>query len=803
MMALRCARKLYVLAGLLSLAACSNGRGSLDGPQTPQTPPAQAGFTIGVTVSGLVGSGLVLRNNGGDDLAISNNGPTTFSTALADGAAYDVTVATQPPSPTQTCSVANGTGRVAGANVTNVTVSCVTTGTTGSFAVSGTVAGLTGAGLVLRNNGGDDLLISADGGFDFPTLIATGAPYNVTVATQPAGQSCSIANGAGTMGGADVTNVGVTCAASAFSIGVTVSGLVGSGLRLQNNGDNLDIPTNGTFVFGTLIASGAPYSVSVAAQPLGQNCAVAKAAGTVTGANITDITVTCSSLFTIGGTVSGLAGSGLVLLLNNSNDRPITTDGSFAFANLVPTGTPYVVAVAKDPSSPSQTCSVANAAGVVGTANVTNITVTCVTNVLSVGGTVNGLSGSGLVLQKNGADDLAIASNGSFTFATEQPSGTLYSVTVKTQPTNPSQTCTIAGASGTVGGGNVRSVRVSCATNTFSISGSVHGLLGDKLVLRNSGGDVLEIQSDGAFKFAKSVASGGTYDVTVATQPANPTQACTVANGSGTVGNADIANVEVTCSTSNFMVGGRVRGLAGSGLVLRNNGADDLAVNSDGNFKFATAVPSGSTYSVTVLTQPTNPTQNCTLSNASGTVGGGDVTTVEVECVTVGFSVGGGVSGLAGSGLALQNNGADTLTIAADGAFTFPSSLNSGTPFNVTVATQPINPSQTCTVSNGAGTVTNANITSVAVSCVTNSFSVGGTVTGLRSSGLLLQNNGADSLNIAADGAFTFPTALLSGTTYNVIVAASPIFPPQTCTVSNGTGTVGAANVADVLVSCN
>lgn len=634
MTALRCARKFYVLACLLSpLAGCSNGRGSLDGPETPA---AQAGFTIGVTVSGLAGSGLVLQNNAGNDLAVSTNGSAAFSTSLADGAAYEVTVSSQPTSPAQTCRVANGSGRVAGANVTNVTVSCVT-GATESFFVSGTVTGLTGAGLVLRNNGGDDLRISSAGTFDFPTLIATGTAYNVTVATQPAGQSCTVANGAGTMGDADVTNVTVTCATGAFS----------------------------------------------------------------------------------------------------------------------------------------------------------------------VGGTVNGLSSSGLVLQKNGADDLAIASNGSFTFATAQASGTQYSVTIKTQPANPSQTCTVGGGTGTVASSNVRSVRVDCATNTFSIGGSVSGLLGQKLTLSNSGGDTLEVQSDGAFRFAQNMASGGAYNVTVVTQPSDPTQACTVANGTGTVAGANVTNVAVSCTTSEFMVGGRVRGLAGSGLVLRNNGADDLAVNSDGNFQFATAIPSGATYSVTVAAQPANPTQNCTLSNASGTVGGGNVTSIEVECVTVGFSVGGSVSGLSGAGLVLQNNGDDNLPIAANGAFTFPTSLTSGTPFNVTVASQPTNPSQTCSVTNSAGTVTSGNVTSVTVSCVTNTFTVGGTVTGLHSFGLILQNNGGDSLNIAGDGTFTFPTPLPSGTTYSVTVAASPIFPPQTCSVTSGTGTVGASNVTDVLVSCN
>ena len=74
----------------------------------------------------------MLQNNGGNDLSVSGNGPFTFSTALAGGAAYAVTVKTNPSG--QTCSVSNGSGTVASSNVTNVAVACSggTSGTTAS-----------------------------------------------------------------------------------------------------------------------------------------------------------------------------------------------------------------------------------------------------------------------------------------------------------------------------------------------------------------------------------------------------------------------------------------------------------------------------------------------------------------------------------------------------------------------------------------------------------------------------------------------------------------------------------------------
>lgn len=81
-----------------------------------------------------------------------------------------------------------------------------------TYTVGGRVDGLTGTGLVLQNNGGNNLSISAAGAFQFTQAVAQGAAYNVTVSTQPAGQACAVANGTGTANAA-VNNIVVTCSA--------------------------------------------------------------------------------------------------------------------------------------------------------------------------------------------------------------------------------------------------------------------------------------------------------------------------------------------------------------------------------------------------------------------------------------------------------------------------------------------------------------------------------------------------------------------------------------------------------------
>jgi hypothetical protein len=171
-------------------------------------------------------------------------------------------------------------------------------------------------------------------------------------------------------------------------------------------------------------------------------------------------------------------------------------------------------------------------------------------------------------------------------------------------------------------------------------------------------------------------------------------------------------------SPATFTVGGAVSGLKGSGLVLQNNGGDNLAVSANGSsFAFTTALASGAAYSVTVLTQPTNPNQTCIVASGSGTLVG-NISNVSVTCTTNAYTIGGTVINLLGTGggLQLQDNGGDNLLVNANGTFTFPTALVSGSTYSVTVSVQPSALAQTCEVTHGAGTAT-ANVTSVVVDC--------------------------------------------------------------------------------------
>jgi 6-phosphogluconolactonase (cycloisomerase 2 family) len=208
----------------LLMVGCGSG-----GDSSP--PPAT--YTIGGTVTGLSGSGLVLGSDFGGELPISASGSFTFGTQLAVGSTFNVGVKTQPTSsPAQICQVANGTGTIAAANVTNVNVTCTSDVT--SYAIHGAVSGLVGSGLTLRvcpilghGPGGSGpgptpppclsgALIGANGAFtlDYVLPASYSGSVVVSITEQPSSpwQQCRISNTTFPIQSASDTNVTVGCA---------------------------------------------------------------------------------------------------------------------------------------------------------------------------------------------------------------------------------------------------------------------------------------------------------------------------------------------------------------------------------------------------------------------------------------------------------------------------------------------------------------------------------------------------------------------------------------------------------------
>ncbi len=100
-------RGLGATVALVSLVACG---GDDEAPT----------YTVGGTLAGSVGT-VVLKLNGANDISLSGPGNFTFIPRLLGGASYAVTA-----SGAQNCNVVNGSGSLAAANISNVTITCTT-----------------------------------------------------------------------------------------------------------------------------------------------------------------------------------------------------------------------------------------------------------------------------------------------------------------------------------------------------------------------------------------------------------------------------------------------------------------------------------------------------------------------------------------------------------------------------------------------------------------------------------------------------------------------------------------------------
>ena len=171
----------------------------------------------------------------------------------------------------------------------------------------------------------------------------------------------------------------------------------------------------------------------------------------------------------------------------------------------------------------------------------------------------------------------------------------------------------------------------------------------------------------------------------------------------------------------------------GGSITLQNNGGDARVVTQNGAFTFSQTVAQSRPYAVTVSSQPTG--QTCAVTNASGTVPNANVTNVAVACTNQTYNLGGTVSGLIG-GVTLQNDGGNNITISRktrsvhlpdEGAVPrYRRGLGAHAAGRSGVYRQ-----------QRYGPDERADISNVSISCTSNSYTLGGTASGLKGSVVL------------------------------------------------------------------
>lgn len=197
-------KKTYLRAGVAALA-CALGLSACGG--------SSGELVLGGYIYGLTKESVTLQNNGKHDYTVTPamlgaSGEFYFPDLIGVDEQYNVTV-TKWPSNVESCTVANGSGRSA-FNVYNVQVTC----TLKTHSIIGKITGLTSGTVVVVNGNDKKEILPGTDTFTMPTKVGEDLPYGITILSKPDNLNCTVANGTGKMGTADVTDVVISCASN-------------------------------------------------------------------------------------------------------------------------------------------------------------------------------------------------------------------------------------------------------------------------------------------------------------------------------------------------------------------------------------------------------------------------------------------------------------------------------------------------------------------------------------------------------------------------------------------------------------
>jgi hypothetical protein len=147
-------------------------------------------YSVGGQIAGLsAGDTLTIEDNGFDDVVATANGPFTFPTQIGSNGTYDVTIVAAPSG--KTCSVANPSGVVTNANVSNVDVSCgsVSAGSPVTVNVSTNESCAAGSVQVMDSASGATQFATAASQTLSLETVPSGTPYDITATCQDGNMS--------------------------------------------------------------------------------------------------------------------------------------------------------------------------------------------------------------------------------------------------------------------------------------------------------------------------------------------------------------------------------------------------------------------------------------------------------------------------------------------------------------------------------------------------------------------------------------------------------------------------------------
>ena len=600
---------------------------NVQGPLTLVAQFSAQTYALSTSVTGLEGNQLAtIKNNGSAVGAPVGNGQPVTGT-LTHGDSYNLTA----EAPHHACTP-SGTA----SGTVNGSVTVAFTCTPEKYDLKGTITGMTGS---VDLKLGSIVVQTSNSSFTFPGGLTYNQPYDLTVQTQPADQTCTVsANGKGDHATGNVTDVVVTC----VDLGTQA---IACNAPSKTWGDaDFDFPTPGITtdpvgqtpgaVSFSLPLTTPPPSVANAcelvaddpADPQPPKLRIAsagickydvKAAATSALKEATqacEVTVDKKTLvLSINGSAPMLTGDDLLLSATFDPAAPTGASVTWASGNQ---GICTVDASGRVTALAQGTCSITaawagddNHAAISASAS---ISVSLPSRALS--GTVTGLVGGQTAsVSNNGGVAQTVANGGSFSFTATQGDG--YSIAASA----PHHTC--QPASGTVGTADVTGISMACTPVQYSVGGTVTGLPAGTTATVSLGGATPQT-TNSAFNFASSVAYHSPYSVSATATG----YTCTPATGTVT---GDVTNAQIACTAIQYSLAYTVSGLGSGNTVVLSLGGVDKPVAANGSGSYADALTHGQPYALTVKTQPTG--QTCTVASGSGTASA-DVSGVAVVC---------------------------------------------------------------------------------------------------------------------------------------------------------------------------
>ena len=165
--------------------------------------------------------------------------------------------------------------------------------------------GVTKTGMTISNGGAAAVPVGPGAVFLFPALVPLDSDYDIKIVTRPPNtDSCEVFNGKGNTGSFTPNNIVIQCIVTTYTLGGTVSGLVGGNLVVNNGAQKVTIPAGATTFTMTTpttanpklgqVAEDTPYGLTILEQPAGLNCVIGEPNGVMPAAAVTNIAIKCT-----------------------------------------------------------------------------------------------------------------------------------------------------------------------------------------------------------------------------------------------------------------------------------------------------------------------------------------------------------------------------------------------------------------------------------------------------------------------------------------------------------------------------